>query len=85
MYHNVCAVLNGTDEIRSSEGVVNNEGQAVLMGKLCESVNIWNVAVGVTEGFDVNRSGVILNSRLNFGKVVNVYKRGGNAEVRERV
>ena len=75
-------MLDGTDKIRSAKGVIYYQRQAVPVGKLGQSVDIGNIAVGVAERFDVDGSRIILNCRLDLGKVVNIYKGCSNTEVR---
>ena len=85
MHHDIRTMLNGTDQIGSTKGVIHYQRQTVLVGKLCQSVDIWNVAVGISEGFDVDGSGIVPNCRLHLREVVNVHKAGCNAEIGEGV
>ena len=45
--NDVRAVLNGADQVRGAEGVVDDQRQAVLVGNLGNGVNVGNVGVGV--------------------------------------
>ena len=83
MYHDIRTVFNGTDKVRSTECVVYHKRQTVLVGKLCQCVNVGNVAVRVTESFNIDGSCVILDCRLDLGKIVNVYERCRNTEIRK--
>ena len=85
MNNDIRAVLNGSDKIGSAEGVVNNQRQAVLVSKLCKRVDIGNIAVGVSESFNINGSRIVFYRRFNLVKVVNINKRSGNSEAREGV
>lgn len=44
------------------------------MSDFGDSVDIGDIAVWITEGFEVNRSCVILDSRLELLKIMRVYK-----------
>ena len=85
MNNDIRAVLNGSDKIGSAEGIVNNQRQAVLVSKLCKRVDIGNIAVGVSESFNINGSRIVFYRRFNLVKVVNINKRSGNSEAREGV
>ena len=78
--NNVSAVLNGADQVRGAEGVVDDQGQAVLVGNLGNGVNVGNVRVGVTQGLQVDGAGVLLDGVLDLGQVMGVDKGGGHAE-----
>ena len=81
MYHDICTVFNRTDKIGCTKGVIHNQWQAIFMSKFCQRINIRNITVGVSEGFNVDRSCIILNSCLNFSEVMDIYETGGNTEV----
>lgn len=85
MDYDVRAVLNGADEVRCAEGVVDHKRKSVPVRQSRQSVDVRNVAVGVSEGFDVNRPCVVLNCVFNLGEIVNVYERCGDPEAGERV
>ena len=85
VHHDIRAVLDGSDQVRRAEGVVDHEGQTVLVGDLRERVDVGNIAVGVAEGFYINRLGVRLDRRLDFIKVVNIYEGGVDAVERKRM
>ena len=54
MHHDVGPVLDGADQVRCAEGVVDHQGEAVLVGDCRDGVDIRDVAVGVAQGFQVN-------------------------------
>ena len=85
MDHYICAVFDGTDQIRGAEGIVDDQGQAVLMGNFCNSIDIGNIAVGIAQGLQVNRPGVFLNGVFHFTQVMGIYKSRVDAESRQRV
>ena len=77
--HDVCAVLDGPDQIGGAEGVVDDQGQAVLVGDGGDGVDVGDVAVGVAQGLQVDCLGVVLDGALHLGQVVGVHKGGGDA------
>lgn len=83
MHHDICTVFDRTDKIRSAEGVIDYQRQAVLMCKLGQSIDIGNIAVGIAQRLNINGAGIVLNGCLNFREVVNVDKGCGDAEVGE--
>ena len=83
--HDVCAVRNGSDEIRGAEGIVDHDGKIVLVGNCGNRVDVGNVAVGISERFKVNCLRVRLDCRFDLGKVVRVDERCGHAECLERM
>ena len=70
----VRAVLDRSDEEGCAEGVVNNDGQSVAVSQLRDRVDVGDVAVGVAERLEIDRSGVVLNRVLDFLEVVRVDK-----------
>ena len=80
MNNNVSAVLNGADQVRGAEGVVDDQGQAVLVGNLGNGVNVGNVRVGVAQGLQVDGAGVLLDGVLDLGQVMGVDEGGSHAE-----
>ena len=89
MYNDVSTVLDRTDEVRSAEGVVDDERQAVLVRDLSDLLDVRNVGVRVAEGLDVDSLGVVLDRALELCEVVRVNEGGLDAElgqgVREQV
>ena len=80
MNHNVRAVLNGANQIGGAEGVVHHQGQAVLVGQRRQSVNVWNVGVGVAQSLNVDGTGVGPDGLLHLVQVVDVHEGSGDAE-----
>ena len=76
MNHDVCSVFDRTDEIRCSEGVVDDQRQAVSVGYFSYGIDIRNVAVRVAQCFQENGSGVLLNGTFHFTEVVGIYECG---------
>ena len=79
--NDVCAVLQRADQVRGAEGVIHNNRQAVLVGDLCDSVQIGDISVGVAQGFQVDQAGVLLDGILDLFQVVGIHKGSGDAKV----
>ena len=76
VHHDVCAVLDGTDEVRGAEGVINDQRQAVLVGDGCNGVDIRDVAVGVAQRFQIHSLGIGLDGCFHLCKVVGIHEGG---------
>lgn len=50
--NDISAVLNRTDEVRGTEGVVDYERQTVLVRNLCDSLDIRNIGIRVAESLE---------------------------------
>ena len=83
--HDVCAVLDGTDQVRGAEGVINDQRQTVLMGEGCNGVDVRDVAVGVAQRLQIDGLGVGLDGVLHLGEVVCIDEGGGDAELGQGV
>ena len=45
----VCAMLNGSEQIRGSKGIVNYQGKTMPVCDLCDGIHVGNVAVGIAK------------------------------------
>ena len=48
VYHDVCTVLDRTNQIGSCKGIVHNQGNTMLMSKICPSLNINSISVWIS-------------------------------------
>ena len=85
MDNNICTMLNRTDEIRCTESIINHKRNTMLMRKFGKRIDIGNIAVGIAKCFDIDGSCIILNSRFDFFKIVDVYKTCCNTKVWKRM
>ena len=85
MHHDVRAVLKRTEQVRRAEGVVDYDGQPVLLSDFGNGVDVGNVGVRVAERFEVNDGGVVFDGAFDLGEVVRVDEGGFDAELRKRV
>ena len=81
----VSAVLDRTEQVRSSEGVVNYKRKAMAVCDFCNRVYIRKVAVRVAEGLKEDCSRVSLDGILNLFQVSRVNEGSGNIVKRKRV
>ena len=79
MYYNVSTVFDRTNQIRSAEGIVNHQREAVFVSYFRKGIDICNVTVWVAQGFQEDCSGVICNGTLDFLKIMGVNKCGCNS------
>ena len=49
MYDNICTMLDRTDQIWSTKGIVYYNRNAVFVCNLCDRVNIRNVTVWISK------------------------------------
>ena len=80
-----CAVLNGADQVRGAEGVVDDQRQAVLVGNGGNGINIRDITVGVAQRLQIHSLGVGLDRGLHLCKVVGIHEGGVDAELGQSV
>ena len=85
MNNDICAVLNGTDQVRGAEGIIDDQRQAVLVRDGCNGIDIGDIAVGVAQSFQIDGLGVGLDGILHLSQIVCVHKGGGDAELGQGV
>ena len=72
MDHDVRAVLDGADQVRRAESVVNDQRDAVLVGNFSDGVDVGDVGVGVAQRLQIDGAGVLLNGTLDLSQVVGI-------------
>ena len=72
MDHDVRAVLDGADQVRRAEGVVDDQRNAVLVGNFSDGVDVGDVGVGVAQRLQIDGAGVLLNGTLDLSQVVGI-------------
>ena len=85
MDDDIRAVLDGADEVRRAERVVNDQRQSVLMGDFRDGVDVRDIAVRVAEGFEINRPRVVLDGAFHLGKIMGVHEGRLDAVLRQRM
>jgi hypothetical protein len=77
-------VLNGADkETSSAEGVVNNQGDTLLLTDLGDGLEVGDVVLGVSDGLDVDSLGVVVDGSSDVFGLVAVHELGLDSEPRE--
>ena len=72
VYHNVGTMLQRTNEIRCAEGVIYDEGDAMLVSHCSHTFEVEHVRVGITEGLGIHHLGVGLDSSIEGFEIVHV-------------
>ena len=72
MNNNVGSMFDRTNEVRSAEGVVDDERDVMTMSNLCKTVDICDVRIWIAESLSIERLGVRLDGSLYFIKVANI-------------
>ena len=83
--NDVCAVLDGAQQVGRGERGVNDERQAMAMGDLRPALEVEHVGVGVAERLGIEQLSVGLDGGLNSGEVVGTHEGGGEALLNKRV
>ena len=83
--HDVRAVLDGSDQVRGTKGVVDGQGDAVFVSDGRDGVDIRNVGIGVAQGLEVDGLGVGLDGGLHLRRIVGVHKGSLDAVEGQRV
>ena len=71
--HYIRTVLNRTDEVGCTEGVVDDQGDLMTVSHLSDGVDVRHVGVRVTECLGIDRLRVRLNSGFQGSQVVHVH------------
>ena len=48
--NDIRAVFNGTHKVRSGKGIINNKGDLMAVGNVCDCLYICNIRVGIAQG-----------------------------------
>ena len=74
VYHDVSAVFDRTDQIRSAEGIVYDNRKPLPVRERRDRVDVRNIAVRIAEGFQVNGLGIRADCRFDFLQIMRVNK-----------
>ena len=85
MHHDVGPVFDRANQVRRTEGVVDDQRDLVLVGDCRDGVDIRDVGMRVAERLDKDELRVALDGRLDTLEVVRVNERGLDAESAERM
>ena len=67
MYHDVCSMFYGADEVRSSESIVYNQRNLMTVCDICYRFYIDNIGMGITQTLDKQSLGIFLNCIFKIG------------------
>jgi hypothetical protein len=84
VHNDVGAVLDGADVVAAcAEGVVDDDGDAGLVGDGRNLFKVRDVVFGVADRFEVDGFGLVVNGGLEVFWLVAVYELGLDAQARE--
>ena len=81
--NDIRAVLNGTHEPWRGKGIVHYQRDGVVMGKVCQSLHIHDIAVGVAHALHKDRTCAGGYGWLEKVCLARVHKGGFNSRVLE--
>ena len=85
MHYDVSAVFDRAEQVRRGKGGVHHQRNVVRVRNVRYRLNVDNIGVRVTEGFNKDRLGVVLNRVFKIRHVVRINKGRVHAELREGV
>ena len=74
MNYDICAVLDGTNEIRSCKSVIYHKRDLVRMCDLGKSLDIYHIGIGIAQRLNIDRLCVVLNSCFKCAVLLRVNK-----------
>ena len=85
MYHDISTMLQRTKQIRSSEGAVYDERNAMSVSDFSNGLQINYIRIRVAKGLCVEELGIRLNGFLKVFRVGRIYQSGSNALLRQSI
>ena len=85
MHDDISTVFERTNQVRSTEGVVDHDRNLVLVSEFRDGFDIRDVGIRVAERFNEDELRVGLDGAFDFFEVVDVNESRFNAELAERV
>ena len=85
MYDDVCPVFNRADEVWRAERIVYDEWNPVAVRDVGHGINVYDVAVGVSQCFDEYGFGVFLYGLFEIVEVFRVDECSGDTVCRQSV
>ena len=85
VHHDVCAMLQRTDQVRRAERIVHDEGDAVLVGYSSHTLQVEHVAVRVAESLGIYYFCVGFDGSLQSFEVIHIDYRVADALRSQRV
>ena len=85
MHDDVCSMLYRTNEVGRAERIVYDERNPVAVCDVGHSINVYDVAIGVSQCFDEYGFGVFLYGLFEIVEVFRVDECSGDAVCRQGV
>ena len=85
MHDDVCSMLYRTNEVGRAERIVYDERNPVAVGDVGHGINVYDVAIGVSQCFDEYGFGVFLYGLFEIVEVFRVDECSGDAVCRQGV
>ena len=85
MDYNICPMLYGTNQVRSTEGVIYNQRNPVTVCYFSNGINVNDVAIRISQRFNEYCLGILLNRFLEIVQIARVHKSSGNPVDRQCV
>ena len=79
VYYDVGTMLQWTDQVWGTEGVINDEWDAILVSNSSHTLKVEHIAVRVTEGLGIYYFCVGLDGSLERSQIVYIHDGIGNA------
>ena len=72
VYHDVCSVLEGLEQIRCGNGIIHDKRDTSIMGHFCYGFEIIHVVLGIANGFRIDKAGIFIDCPTNILRVRSV-------------
>ena len=79
MDDNISSMLDRTDQVRSTERIIDDQRDIMTVSHLRHSIDIGNIRIGIAERFDIHRFRILPDSSLQRLQVIDIYNRMSNA------
>ncbi|MNC28978.1 hypothetical protein D3C75_772100 [compost metagenome] len=83
MHHDIRSVLNRAQQIRTREGIVDNQRNSVLMGDGCYCFDIQYVTLRVADRFGIERLRFISNCCPEILRMIRIHKIHFDSKLRQ--
>ena len=71
--HDICSVLDRTNEVWGAESVIDNQWDVVAMSNLCQLIDIGYIRVRISEGLCIESLGIVLDGSLYLLEVARIH------------
>ena len=77
--YDIRAVLDGADQVRGAEGIVDDKGQTVGVGDFGDGIDVGDVAVGIAQGLQIDGFRVGPDGAFQLFQVMGIHEGGRDA------